>query len=88
MEDKPTLLITADDGQQKEMTILLTFESDSNHKKYVLFYDEDDASDQVYAMEYDDQGNLSEVSDEAGWQMIEETFNAFMESQNDKDDAD
>jgi len=86
MDNDATLLVTGDDGQEKAMTILFTFDDDQHHKSYVLFYDDQADDGQVYAMEYDGQGNLMEVSDDAAWQMIEETFNAFMEAQDETED--
>jgi uncharacterized protein YrzB (UPF0473 family) len=86
MDEKPQLLYIGDDGTEKTMTILLTFQNEKNNKQFVLFYDEQDDSDEVHAMEYDDAGNLMAITDDSDWQMVEETFNAFMEAQNDNED--
>ncbi len=73
------LIITEEDGSQKEMEIIFTFENDSQTKSYVLFTDPLDEEGEVFACSYDEDGTMTPVEDEQEFAMIEEVFGAFME---------
>lgn len=73
------IIITEEDGSQKEMEILFTFEDDSREKSYVLFTDPQDPEGEVFACSYDEEGTMIPVNDPEEWNMIEEVFGAFVE---------
>ena len=73
------IMITEEDGSQKEMEILFTFDDESRGKSYVLFTDPQDAEGEVFACSYDEEGTMIPVADPEEWAMIEEVFGAFVE---------
>lgn len=79
MEDSKVMIITDDNGQEKEVEIILTFEDDKNKKSYVLFTDVNANDGNVYAYSYDEDGNMNEITDEAEWEMCQEVLGAFLE---------
>lgn len=76
--DSDTIIITDENGNEKEHTVLFTFDDDQTGNKYVLYYDENEEEPEVYSSRYDDEGNLYPVDSKEEWDMIEEVFNAFM----------
>ncbi len=79
MEDSKVMIITDENGQEKEVEIILTFEDDKNKKSYVLFTDVNANDGNVYAYSYDEDGNMNEITDEAEWEMCQEVLGAFLE---------
>lgn len=79
MEDSKVIIITGENGQEKEVEIILTFEDDKNKKSYVLFTDVNANDGNVYAYSYDEDGNMNEITDEAEWEMCQEVLGAFLE---------
>ncbi len=79
MEDSKVMIITGENGQEKEVEIILTFEDDKNKKSYVLFTDVNANDGNVYAYSYDEDGNMNEITDEAEWEMCQEVLGAFLE---------
>ncbi|MEG0169853.1 DUF1292 domain-containing protein [Anaerorhabdus sp.] len=73
------IIITEEDGSQKEMEILFTFDDDSKGKSYVLFTDPQDSEGEVFACSYTPEGEMIPVNDPDEWSMIEEVFGAFVE---------
>lgn len=80
-----------ENGNEILCNILFTFHSDEFKKDYVLFYpagdeegDDDESVDVMCASyvideEKNEMGELTEVTDEKEWEMIEEVFNDYME---------
>lgn len=79
MEDSKVMIITDENGQEKEVEIILTFEDDKNKKSYVLFTDVNANDGNVYAYSYDEDGNMNEITDEAEWEMCQEVLGTFLE---------
>jgi len=75
--DEDKMIITTDDGQEKEMIIKLKFESEEFGKTYFIFTDPTDEEGQCFAMSADDKGNLFAIEDEKEWEMVEEVFGAL-----------
>lgn len=77
MENKLTVI--DENGTEIEMTILFTFESEEFGKQYVFYFDEQDESGEVYVASYTDdvQGGLTQVEDDAEWELITEVFETF-----------
>lgn len=72
------IMVTLDDGTEKEMTILLTFNDKNSNKDYVLYYDDNDESGSVFAFQYDKEGNLIPLSEQKEWDLVQEVFDAYM----------
>ena len=78
LSEVSSIVITDDEGNDKEYTILFTFESDEFERKYVLYYDEEQDEPEVIYNIYDDEGHLYPVETPEEMDMIEEVFNTFM----------
>lgn len=76
--DSDTIIITDDNGNEKEFGVLFTFNSDEFEKSYVLYYDLGEDESEVYSSIYDEEGHLCPVETKEEWDMIEEVFQAFM----------
>ncbi len=76
--DSDTIIITDDNGNEKEFGVLFTFNSDEFEKSYVLYYDLGEDEFEVYSSIYDEEGHLYPVETKEEWDMIEEVFQAFM----------
>ncbi|MBE6124304.1 MAG: DUF1292 domain-containing protein [Erysipelotrichaceae bacterium] len=72
------IIITLDDGTEKEMVILLTFNDKTNNKDYVLYYDHNDESGSVFAFQYDKEGKLKPLTTKKEWDLVQEVFDAYM----------
>lgn len=80
--DDNKILISDDNGNQKEMNIFFTFEVET--KKYVLCY-EDENPDDIFSFGYDDEGNMYEVVEEKEIKLINEVLDAFEEENEDEE---
>ncbi len=80
MTNKPDnrIMVTLDDGTEKEMTILLTFNDKNSNKDYVLYYDDNDESGSVFPFQYDGKGNLIPLKEQKEWDLVQEVFDAYM----------
>jgi len=78
MVNEKTIVITDDEGNEKEMEILFTFDHEVSNRSYVLYTDPEDDQGEVYASKYN-EGVLEEVTDEKEFAMIEEVFNTYLE---------
>lgn len=83
--DMNRMIITDENGQDKEVEIILTFEDDNTGRSFVLFTDPDDEEGNVFAYTYDEDGNLNEVESEEDWNMCAEVLGAF-QSEDDGDE--
>ena len=77
-----SIMITLDDGSEKQMEILLTYTDKETNRDYVLYYDYNSDDDKVYAFRYDDKGNLFQVETDEEWETIERVFHAYMDEEN------
>ncbi len=75
MEEKNTIIITDDNGNEKEFTILFTFEVDENDRQYVVIQDQDNKKD-VYGFRYTADGELLSLDDEET-EMVSEVLEAW-----------
>ncbi|MBQ3461213.1 MAG: DUF1292 domain-containing protein [Solobacterium sp.] len=75
MEEKNTIIITDDNGNEKEFTILFTFEVDENDRQYVVIQDQDNKKD-VYGFRYTADGELLPLDDEET-EMVSEVLEAW-----------
>ncbi len=75
--DDNRMIITDENGKEREVEILLTFESDDG-RSFVLFTDPEDEEGNVFAYQYDEDGNMDEVTDEEDWNMCQEVLGAFV----------
>lgn len=80
MAKKPDnkVIITLDDGTEKEMTILLTFNDKKSNKDYVLYYDHNEEDGSVFAFQYDKEGKLIPLKEQKEWDLVQEVFDAYM----------
>ena len=72
------ILITDENGQEKEYEILFTFDNEENGHSYVVYFDPDDDEPQAQASIYTDDGQLLSVEDPEEWELIEEVFQSFV----------
>lgn len=82
--DSEKIIVTNEQGEQKEYDILFTFEN--NNKSYVLYYDASEDEPMVFASIYDDDGHLFDVESSEEWDLINEIFESFMEENSDDDE--
>lgn len=81
-DDKITLVM--EDGTEKEYRILFTHHSDEFNKDYVLFYpaEQEDAEEidiipAAYKQDGSDTGDLTFVTEDAEWEMLEQVLADF-----------
>ena len=79
MENK--MYVYDEEDNEVEMEILFTFESEDYGKNYVLYYNAADDDDQVFVSSYDEEGNLTDITDEKEWAMVEEVYGAFIDDE-------
>lgn len=72
------IVITDENGQEKEYEILFTFDNEENGHSYVVYFDPDDDEPQAQASIYTDDGQLLSVEDPEEWELIEEVFQSFV----------
>lgn len=75
------------DGQEKEMEILFTFHHEQTGRDYVFIYDPQDEDDQIYVYRYYEDQTMEEVEDEEEFAMCNEVFLAFVEEDDDEQEA-
>ncbi len=88
MEQSNKLLVTDENGLEKEMEIMFTF--DYNEKSYVVYFDPNDTNQEVavYASVYDSSGNLYPVESEEEWDVIDQMVESFTsDDEEEKDDV-
>ena len=74
-----TIVMTDDNGKQKELTIYFTYHSEKFNKDYIVFYDSEDP-DSLIAGEIDKDGNISDISSEEEYDEIEEVIEDFQKN--------
>ncbi len=98
MENKENQLTIIDEnGNEILCEVLFTFNSEEFNKNYVVFYpvgsEEEDGTISVMAASYVELedgtcGELSEVTDEKEWELIEEMLESFANDDCDCEDCD
>ncbi len=90
-EEQPEIIYIADeDGNEEEFEVIMKFEVDGSDAKYMMVAPvepEEDETD-VYAFRYEEEGDdikLFVIQDDAEWEIVEETFNTFVEEEEDAD---
>ena len=75
MDEKNTITITDDEGNEKEFKILFTFEVDENERQYVVIQDPANKDD-IYGFRYTADGELM-LLDEDETEMVSEVLEAW-----------
>lgn len=90
-EEQPEIIyIDDEEGNEEEFEVIMKFEVDGSDAKYMMVAPvepEEDETD-VYAFRYEEDGDdikLYPITDDAEWEMVEETFNTFVEADDDED---
>lgn len=84
-EEQPEIIyIDDEEGNEEEFEVIMKFEVDGSDAKYMMVAPvepEEDETD-VYAFRYEEDGDdikLYPITDDAEWEIVEETFNTFVE---------
>ncbi|MET3210109.1 UNVERIFIED_CONTAM: uncharacterized protein YrzB (UPF0473 family) [Paenibacillus sp. PvR008] len=90
MEEEPEIIYIADDeGNEEEFEVIMKFEVDGSEAKYMMVAPMDPEADEsdVYAFRYEEEGDdikLFVIQDDAEWEIVEETFNTFVEEEDEE----
>jgi uncharacterized protein YrzB (UPF0473 family) len=80
-----TMVVINEQGEEVTYEIVLTFESKEYKKHYVVYKLPGEENDEVFASSYNpdnkDGGDLSPITDDAEWDMLEEVLFAFTEEE-------
>ncbi|MCR8845966.1 DUF1292 domain-containing protein [Paenibacillus sp. SC116] len=87
-EEPEIIYIPDDEGNEEEFEVIMKFEVDGSDNKYMMVVpveasDEED-SEEVYAFRYEEDGDdlkLFVIEDEEEWNIVEETFNTLVDSE-------
>jgi uncharacterized protein YrzB (UPF0473 family) len=79
--EENVISIELEDGTEMLCEIIFTFHSEDYNKSYVLYTPVNDEDGEVYASSFEEQeegmGELSDITNDAEWEMIEEVLNTF-----------
>lgn len=84
MEDNK-IIFTDEEGNEREFEVLFTFDSEKTQKSYAVMATEDENGEleviaAIYTPGEDDEiGDLTPIEDDAEWEMVEKTIDAFFE---------
>lgn len=88
VHDEPEIIYIPDDeGNEEEFEVIMKFEVDGSDSKYMMVVpveETEDDADEVYAFRYEEDGDdlkLFIIEDEEEWNIVEETFNTLVESE-------
>ena len=88
VHDEPEIIYIPDDeGNEEEFEVIMKFEVDGSDSKYMMVVpveEPEDDADEVYAFRYEEDGDdlkLFIIEDEEEWNIVEETFNTLVESE-------
>lgn len=93
-----TITIVDEAGNEHVCEVIFTFESADYGKSYVLYHvlgnedTDEDADIEIHASSFiptedgEQGGELLPIEDDAEWAMIEETFNTFVDEQEQEED--
>ncbi|BFH67493.1 UPF0473 protein YrzB [Paenibacillus dendritiformis] len=91
LQEEPEIIYIPDDeGNEEEFEVIMKFEVDGSDRKYMMVVpvdSEDDETDEVYAFRYEEDGDdlkLYIIEDEEEWNIVEETFNTLVSSEEDE----
>ncbi len=71
-----TMIITDENGEEREVEILFTYHNEERGKDYVLFF-EKEYPDDIIAMIFNDEGELIPIEDDEEFAEVEEVLDAF-----------
>ena len=81
------MTVIDENGQEKEMEILFTYHSEEFGKDYVVFFtdeEEEDLSAAVYVEKDENGGELTEISSDAEWEMLDKVLEEYLEGEDDE----
>lgn len=96
-----TMTIVDENGVEHVCEVIFTFESKDYGKSYVLYHvlgedeegiNDDDEEIEIHASSFipgkdgEEGGELSPIDDDEEWEMVQETFNTFVESEDEDED--
>lgn len=91
LQEEPEIIYIPDDeGNEEEFEVIMKFEVDGSERKYMMVIPvdaEDEETDEVYAFRYEEDGDdlkLYIIEDEEEWNIVEETFNTLVSSEEDE----
>ncbi|CAH8708605.1 DUF1292 domain-containing protein [Paenibacillus thiaminolyticus] len=91
LQEEPEIIYIPDDeGNEEEFEVIMKFEVDGSDRKYMMVIpvdSEDEETDEVYAFRYEEDGDdlkLYIIEDEEEWNIVEETFNTLVSSEEDE----
>ena len=90
MEDKNTIKLTNEKGEEVVCDILFTFDSEETNKSYIVYTDNElDKDDMIktYASIYEENGKelkLTPIEDEKEWKIIETILQTIQEEVSNK----
>ncbi|GAC43380.1 DUF1292 domain-containing protein [Paenibacillus popilliae] len=91
LQEEPEIIYIPDDeGNEEEFEVIMKFEVDGSERKYMMVIpvdSEDEETDEVYAFRYEEDGDdlkLYIIEDEEEWNIVEETFNTLVSSEEDE----
>ena len=80
LSDTNKIILTDDEGNEKEFEILFTFDYEATGKQYVVV--ENPANeDEVFGFSYNDEGEMFPV-DEEEFEIVAEVFDAWRDESN------
>lgn len=96
-----TMTIVDENGNEHVCEVIFTFESKDYGKSYVLYHvlsgdetDDDDEEIEIHASSFtpategkdgEEGGELMPIEDDEEWAMVQETFNTFVESEDEEE---
>ncbi|MDP4095227.1 DUF1292 domain-containing protein [Paenibacillus sp. P96] len=85
-EEQPEIIyIDDEEGNEEEFEVIMKFEVDGSDAKYMMVapVEPEENETDVYAFRYEEDGDdikLFPITDDAEWEIVEETFNTFVEA--------
>ncbi len=71
-----SMIITDENGEEREVEILFTYHNEERDRYYVLFFEKDYPED-IIAMIYNEEGELIPIEDEEEFAEVEEVLDAY-----------
>lgn len=80
LSDTNKIILTDDEGNEKEFEILFTFDYEATGKQYVVVQNPAN-EDEVFGFSYNDEGEMFPV-DEEEFEIVAEVFDAWRDESN------
>ncbi len=80
LSDTNKIILTDDEGNEREFEILFTFDYEATGKQYVVVQNPAD-DEEVFGFSYNDEGELFPV-DEEEFEIVAEVFDAWRDESN------